>query len=41
MNNEDRNPDATLYVGNLDDKVSDALLWEFMLQAGPVGITFS
>lgn len=26
--------DATLYVGNLDDKVSDALLWEFMLQAG-------
>jgi splicing factor 3B subunit 4 len=26
----------TLYVGNLDDKVTEALLWELMLQAGPV-----
>jgi splicing factor 3B subunit 4 len=33
---EQRNQDATIYVGNLDEKVHDELLWEFMLQAGPV-----
>ncbi|TYZ67080.1 hypothetical protein PybrP1_003875 [[Pythium] brassicae (nom. inval.)] len=33
---EQRNQDATLYVGNLDDKVSEELLWELMLQAGAV-----
>lgn len=32
----DRNQDATCYVGNLDDRASDALVWELMLQAGPV-----
>ncbi|CEH16257.1 related to spliceosome-associated protein sap-49 [Ceraceosorus bombacis] len=32
----DRNQEATCYVGNLDDRASDALLWELMLQAGPV-----
>jgi splicing factor 3B subunit 4 len=26
----------TLYVGNLDEKVTEALLWELMIQAGPV-----
>ena len=29
--------DATVYVGGLDDKVSEAILWELFLQAGPVG----
>eukprot|EP01038_Epipyxis_sp_PR26KG_P010782 gene10782-14478_t len=33
---EQRNQDATCYVGNLDEKVSEELLWELMLQAGPV-----
>lgn len=32
----ERNQDATVYVGNLEDRVTDALLWELMLQAGPV-----
>lgn len=29
--------DATIYVGGLDDKVSETLLWELFLQSGPVG----
>ena len=29
--------DATIYVGGLDDKVGETLLWELFLQAGPVG----
>ena len=33
---EQRNQDATLWCGNLDDKVDEELLWELMLQAGPV-----
>src|SRR5687768_12220706 len=35
--NETRNQDATLYVGDLDVRVNEALLWELMLQVGPVG----
>ncbi|XP_045394515.1 splicing factor 3B subunit 4-like [Lemur catta] len=31
-----RNLDATLYVRHLDEKVSEPLLWELFLQAGPV-----
>jgi hypothetical protein len=27
-----RNPEATLYVGSLDEKVSEDLLWELFLQ---------
>jgi splicing factor 3B subunit 4 len=34
---DERNQEATVYVGNLDDRCTDALLWELMLQAGPVG----
>jgi len=34
---QDRNRDATVYVGNLDDRATDALIWELFLQAGPVG----
>lgn len=33
---EERNQDATIYVGGLDEKVSDSILWELFLQAGPV-----
>ena len=33
---EERNQEATVYVGDLDDKVDDTMLWELMLQAGPV-----
>jgi len=32
----DRNQDATLYIGNLDERTSDALLWELFVQAGPI-----
>jgi splicing factor 3B subunit 4 len=30
------NKDATVYVGGLDEKVSEAILWELFVQAGPV-----
>jgi splicing factor 3B subunit 4 len=33
---EQRNQEASVYVGNLDEKVSEELLWELMLQAGPI-----
>ncbi|TCD70601.1 Splicing factor 3B subunit 4 [Steccherinum ochraceum] len=33
---DDRNQEATVYLGNLDERCSDALIWELMLQAGPV-----
>eukprot|EP01036_Dinobryon_divergens_P019685 gene19685-26897_t len=33
---EQRNQDATCYVGNLDEKMNEELLWELMLQSGPV-----
>lgn len=33
---EQRNQDACVYVGNLDEKVNEELLWELMLQIGPV-----
>jgi hypothetical protein len=29
--------DATIYVGGLDEKVTETLLWELFVQAGPVG----
>jgi splicing factor 3B subunit 4 len=32
----ERNQDATAYVGNLDSQVSEELLWELFVQAGPV-----
>ncbi|KAL7421989.1 Spliceosome-associated protein 49 [Cryptotrichosporon argae] len=37
---QDRNQDATVYLGNLDEKATDALVWELMLQAGPVSNIF-
>ncbi|KAJ3027371.1 UNVERIFIED_CONTAM: Splicing factor 3B subunit 4 [Siphonaria sp. JEL0065] len=33
---EERNQQNTCYVGNLDDQVTEALLWELMLQCGSV-----
>jgi RNA recognition motif-containing protein len=35
-NNEQRNQQNTVYVGNLDERVNDTILWELMIQAGPV-----
>ncbi|OWR44824.1 spliceosomal protein on the X [Danaus plexippus plexippus] len=32
----ERNQDATIYVGGLDDRVTESLLWELFVQAGPV-----
>ena len=32
----DQDKDSTLYIGNLDERCSDSLVWELMLQAGPV-----
>ncbi len=34
---DSQNTDCTLYVGELDPLVTEALLWELMIQAGPVG----
>ena len=33
---EDRNPDATIYVGSLEPRVTEELLWELFLQCAPV-----
>ncbi|XP_050084248.1 splicing factor 3B subunit 4 [Anopheles aquasalis] len=32
----ERNQDATIYVGGLDDKATETLLWELFVQSGPV-----
>ncbi|CAK9296634.1 unnamed protein product [Gordionus sp. m RMFG-2023] len=32
----ERNQDATIYVGGLDEKINESLLWELFQQAGPV-----
>lgn len=32
----ERNQDATIYVGGLDEKVNEGTLWELFVQAGPV-----
>ncbi|KAJ1946093.1 Spliceosome-associated protein 49, partial [Linderina macrospora] len=32
----ERNQEASVYIGNLDDRVTDELIWELMTQAGPV-----
>ena len=32
----ERNQDATLYIGNLDTRVSDEILWELFIQCGPL-----
>lgn len=35
-NVEERNQDATCYVGDLEKQVDEAILWELFLQCGPV-----
>lgn len=35
-----RNVDATVYVGNLDERVTEDLLWELFLQMGPLVSVF-
>eukprot|EP00397_Hematodinium_sp_SG-2012_P041112 GEMP01045203.1.p1 GENE.GEMP01045203.1~~GEMP01045203.1.p1 ORF type:complete len:374 (+),score=91.29 GEMP01045203.1:12-1133(+) len=32
----ERNQEATLYIGNVDQKIDDEVLWELMVQAGPL-----
>ncbi|KAK9477511.1 hypothetical protein V1514DRAFT_308938 [Lipomyces japonicus] len=32
----ERNQEATVYIGNLDEEVTDRIIWELMIQAGPV-----
>ncbi|TKR61118.1 hypothetical protein L596_028271 [Steinernema carpocapsae] len=32
----ERNQDATIYVGGLDEKVTESILWELFVQSGPV-----
>ncbi|KAK6541747.1 hypothetical protein TWF694_007536 [Orbilia ellipsospora] len=32
----EQDKDATVYIGNLDERVTDALVWELMLQAGRI-----
>lgn len=34
---EERNHENTVYVGDLDQSVDEALLWELFIQVGPVG----
>lgn len=36
MDQSDRNQEATCYCGDLDPQVTESLLWECCLQAGPV-----
>lgn len=36
---EQRNQECTCYIGDLDLKVDESLLWELMLQAGPIGVS--
>ena len=32
----ERNQEATVYVGNCDQKVTEEVLWELFVQCGPV-----
>lgn len=32
----ERNQEATVYVGNLEPRVNEEIIWELFLQAGPV-----
>lgn len=36
----EQDKEATVYIGNLDERVSDALVWELMLQAGRIVSSF-
>ncbi len=32
----ERNQEATIYIGNLDQQIDEALLWELFIQVGPI-----
>lgn len=34
--NREQDKEATVYIGNLDERVTDSLVWELMLQAGRI-----
>lgn len=34
---QDRNQEATCYVGNIDPQANEEIIWELCVQAGPVG----
>jgi splicing factor 3B subunit 4 len=36
MYNREQDKEATVYIGNLDERVTDSLVWELMLQAGRI-----
>ena len=36
MGRREQDKEATVYIGNLDERVSDSLVWELMLQAGRI-----
>lgn len=38
---EQRNQDATCYVGGLDERVNEELLWELMIQANTIDIIYT
>lgn len=35
----EQDKEATVYIGNLDERVTDAIVWELMLQAGRIVLT--
>lgn len=37
---EQKNQEATIYVGNIDEKITEDIIWELMLQCGPVNSVF-
>ncbi|CAB4402887.1 unnamed protein product [Rhizophagus irregularis] len=37
---EERDQDATVYINNLDERCTEALIWELMLLAGPSMFTY-
>jgi splicing factor 3B subunit 4 len=34
--NREQDKEATVYIGNIDERVTDSLIWELMLQAGRI-----
>ena len=36
LGRREQDKEATVYIGNLDERVSDSLVWELMLQAGRI-----
>lgn len=36
IGNREQDKEATVYIGNIDERVTDSLVWELMLQAGRI-----